>query len=104
MLPPATLCFLVCRRRNRFIDRFPEAIDLMVRGLRSGLPITESIRAAGQEIVAPVGIELRRLTDEVGLGAKLEEAPWDCSRRLDIPEFHFFKVALSIQSDTGGHP
>src|SRR3546814_8958523 len=78
MLPHATLGFLVGRRRNRFIDRFPEAIDLMVRGLRSGLPITESIRAAGQEIVDPVGIELRRITDAVRLGAKLEEALWDC--------------------------
>src|SRR3546814_737098 len=103
MLPHATLGFLVGRRRNRFIDRFPEAIDLMVRGLRSGLPITESIRAAGQEIVDPVGIELRRITDAVRLGAKLEEALWDCSRRLDIQEFNFFTVALAIQSETGGN-
>src|SRR3546814_10376103 len=75
----------------------------MVRGLRSGLPITESIRAAGQEIVDPVGIELRRITDAVRLGAKLEEALWDCSRRLDIQEFNFFTVALAIQSETGGN-
>src|SRR3546814_11877808 len=75
----------------------------MVRGLRSGLPITESIRAAGQEIVDPVGIELRRITDAVRLGAKLEEALWACSRRLDIQEFNFFTVALAIQSETGGN-
>src|SRR3546814_3784395 len=75
----------------------------MVRGLRSGLPITESIRAAGQEIVDPVGIELRRITDAVRLGAKLEEALWDCSLRLDIQEFNFFTVALAIQSETGGN-
>src|SRR3546814_19583197 len=75
----------------------------MVRGLRSGLPITESIRAAGQEIVDPVGIELRRITDAVRLGAKLEEVLWDCSRRLDIQEFNFFTVALAIQSETGGN-
>src|SRR3546814_10156973 len=75
----------------------------MVRGLRSGLPVTESIRTAGEEIVDPVGTELRRVTDSVRLGAKLEEALWECSRRLDIQEFNFFTVALAIQSETGGN-
>ena len=103
MLPHMVLAFLVSRRRNKFIDNFPEAIDLMVRGLRSGLPITESIRTAGQEIIDPVGLELRRVTDAVRLGAKLDEALWDCSKRLNIQEFNFFTVALSIQSETGGN-
>ena len=103
MLPHATVGFLQRRRRNKFIENFPEAIDLMVRGLRSGLPITESIRTAGQEIVDPVGIELRRITDSVRLGSKLDEALWECSKRLNIQEFNFFTVALSIQSETGGN-
>jgi tight adherence protein B len=103
MLPHATLAFLVARRRNKFIAYFPEAIDLMVRGLRSGLPITESIRTAGEEILDPVGIELRRVTNSVRLGAKLEEALWDTTRRLNIQEFNFFTVALAIQSETGGN-
>ncbi|HEY9547871.1 MAG TPA: type II secretion system F family protein [Kiloniellaceae bacterium] len=103
MVPHAVLGFLVSRRRSKFIANFPEAIDLMVRGLRSGLPVTESIRTAGEEIVDPVGTELRRVTDSVRLGAKLEEALWDCSRRLDIQEFNFFTVALAIQSETGGN-
>lgn len=103
MFPHIVVGFLVTRRRNRFIANFPEAIDLMVRGLRSGLPITESIRTAGQEIVDPVGAELRRITDSVRLGAKLDEALWDTSLRLNIQEFNFFTVALSIQSETGGN-
>ena len=103
MLPHAVIGFLVSRRRNKFIANFPDAIDLMVRGLRSGLPIMESIRTAGEEIADPVGIELRRITDAVRLGSKLEEALWDCSRRLDIQEFNFFTVALAIQSETGGN-
>lgn len=103
MLPHLVVAFLVVRRRNKFIAYFPEAIDLMVRGLRSGLPISESIRAAGAEIPDPVGIELRHITDSVRLGAKLEEAMWDCSRRLNIQEFNFFTVALSIQAETGGN-
>src|SRR3546814_14169933 len=104
MLPHGTLGFLVGRRRNRFIDRFPEAIDLMVRGLRSGLPITESLRAAGQEIVDPVGIELRRITDPVRLVAKPEEAPRDFSRRLDNPEFNSSTVALPVHAAHGRNP
>lgn len=103
MLPHLVLAFLVARRRNKFVANFPEAIDLMVRGLRSGLPITESIRSAGDEIIDPVGIELRRVTDSVRLGAKLEEALWECSRRLNIQEFNFFTVALAIQAETGGN-
>lgn len=103
MLPHAGLSFLIRRRRNRFIAHFPEAIDLMVRGLRSGLPITESIKTAGQEIVDPVGTELTGITDAVRLGEQLEEALWDTSRRLDIQEFNFFTVALSIQAETGGN-
>jgi tight adherence protein B len=103
MYPHMVVGFLVSRRRNRFIAYFPEAIDLMVRGLRSGLPITESIRTAGEEITDPVGTELRRITDSVRLGAKLDEALWDTSRRLNIQEFNFFTVALSIQSETGGN-
>jgi tight adherence protein B len=103
MLPHAVVGFLVGHRRNKFIAHFPEAIDLMVRGLRSGLPITESIRTAGTEIVDPVGLELRHITNSVRLGEKLEEALWECSRRLDIQEFNFFTVALNIQSETGGN-
>lgn len=103
MYPHLVVGFLVARRRNKFIAHFPEAIDLMVRGLRSGLPITESIRTAGEEIVDPVGAELRRITDSIRLGAKLEEALWDTSKRLKIQEFNFFTVALSIQSETGGN-
>ena len=103
MLPHLVVGFMGARRRSKFIANFPEAIDLMVRGLRSGLPITESIRAAGVEIIDPVGIELRRVTDAVRLGAKLDEALWDCSRRMNIQEFNFFTVALSIQSETGGN-
>jgi len=103
MLPHLVVGFMVARRRNKFIANFPEAIDLMVRGLRSGLPITESIRAAGAEMIDPVGLELRRVTDSIRLGAKLDEALWDCSRRINIQEFNFFTVALSIQSETGGN-
>jgi tight adherence protein B len=74
-----------------------------VRGLRSGLPVTESIRTIGTEVPDPIGVEFRTVTDGVGLGQSLEEALWDAAKRLDTPEFKFFVVSLSIQRETGGN-
>ena len=62
-LPHMAVGYLGRRRTNKFIDNFPDAIDLMVRGLKSGLPITESIKTAGEEIPNPVGEELTAITD-----------------------------------------
>ena len=103
ILPHLAVGFLAARRKNKFIHNFPEAIDLMVRGLKSGLPISESIRIAGEEVVDPVGEELRQVVDSVQLGSQLDEVLWETAKRLDLQEFKFFTVALSIQSETGGN-
>jgi tight adherence protein B len=102
-LPHLVTAFLIKRRRNKFIGNFAEAIDLMVRGLKSGLPIGESMKTVGEEIPDPVGVEFRQVTDAVRLGQKLEDVLWEAAKRLDIPEFNFFTVSLSIQSETGGN-
>ncbi len=102
-LPHLVIGFLGKRRQNAFIANFPEAIDLMTRGLKSGLPITESIKVAGEEVPNPVGIELRKVSDAVRLGSKLEDVLWETSTRLGLQEFKFFTIALSIQSETGGN-
>ena len=102
-LPHLVVGILAKRRSNKFITYFPDAIDLMVRGLKSGLPITESIKTAGEEVPDPVGEELRVVTDAVRLGQKLENVLWDMSERLDLQEFKFFTVSLAIQSETGGN-
>lgn len=102
-LPHVYLNFRIARRRNKFIDLFPDAIDLMVRGIKAGLPITESIKSAGEEIDDPVGIELKRVTDGLRIGRQLDELLWEASRRLDLQEFNFFTIALSIQAETGGN-
>jgi tight adherence protein B len=91
------------RRQMRFIEHFPDAIDLMVRGLKAGLPIAESIRTAGEEIPDPVGLELRRITDAVRIGRKINEVLLDTARRMNLQEFNFFTIALSIQAETGGN-
>jgi len=102
-LPHVLVSILTNRRRAKFIANFPEAIDLMTRGLKSGLPITESIRTAGDEVPNPVGKELRWVTDSVRLGGKLDEVLWEASERIGLQEFKFFTIALAIQSETGGN-
>lgn len=102
-LPYAFLNLRIKRRQAKFIEFFPDAIDLMVRGIRAGLPVVESIRSAGDEVPDPVGTELKRVTDSVRIGRRLDEVLWETSRRLDLQEFNFFTIALSIQSETGGN-
>ncbi len=102
-LPHIVVGYLGKRRQNKFIAHFPDAIDLMTRGLKSGLPIGESIKTAGEEVPDPVGIELRRVTDAVRLGSKMEEVLFETAERLDLQDFKFFTVSLAIQSETGGN-
>jgi len=91
------------KRVMKFLSVFPEAIDTICRGLRSGLPITETIATVGQELPDPIGIEFRRISDSVRMGRSLEESMWDIAPRLDAPEYRFFIIALAIQRETGGN-
>jgi tight adherence protein B len=91
------------RRVAGFVALFPEAIDLMVRALRSGLPISEAIVGAGREISGPVGSELGRVEAGLRLGRELESLLWEIATRIDVPEFRFFIIALSVQRETGGN-
>ena len=91
------------RRRNKFNALFPEGIDLIVRGLKSGLPASESIRVVGQEISDPVGVEFREVSDQIKFGKTMTDALWAVAPRIDTPEFRFFIISLSIQQETGGN-
>lgn len=102
-LPHLIVGFLAKRRRTRFLAQLPDAMDLLVRGLKSGLPVTESIAAAGREMPAPLGPEFRRITDNVRIGRGLAEVMWETAKRLKTPEFNFFVISLAIQRETGGN-
>lgn len=102
-LPHVAVSFLISRRVKKFLADFPEAIDLIIRGLRSGLPVPESIRIVGQEIGGPVGTEFALISDRVRFGQTLEEALWDAAGRIDLADFKFFVVSLSVQRETGGN-
>ena len=102
-LPHYAISMLIRRRLKRFTAQFAEAIDLIVRGLKSGLPTTESIRAVGAEFRDPIGIEFRRISDSIHFGQPLEEALDDAVKRIDTPEFRFFTISLAVQRETGGN-
>jgi tight adherence protein B len=91
------------KRIKKFLASFPEAIDTMCRGLRSGLPVTESIASVGREMPDPIGLEFHRISDGVRMGKTLESAMWEVARRIDVPEYRFLIIAMAIQKETGGN-
>ena len=94
---------LIKRRINKFNSNFPDAIELMVRGLRSGLPITETLGIVAGEIVGPVGVEFRMVSDKMKIGRTMEAALQETADRLGTAEFQFFVITLAIQRETGGN-
>ena len=94
---------LIKRRINKFTQRFPDAVELAVRGLRSGLPISETIGIVASEVPGPVGVEFRNVADKMKIGRTMEAALQDVSDRLGTPEFQFFVISLAIQRETGGN-
>ena len=94
---------LIDKRNNAFTSKFPDAIELLVRGLRSGLPVTETFSVVGSEVPGPVGEEFRAVVDRIRVGRSMEEALQETADRLNTPEFSFFCIALAIQRETGGN-
>jgi tight adherence protein B len=94
---------MIKRRVGKFTARFPDAIDLMVRGLRSGLPISETLGIVADEIQGPIGDEFRTVSDKMKIGRSMEAALQETADRLGTPEFQFFVITLAIQRETGGN-
>ena len=94
---------LIMRRLNKFNSNFPDAIELMVRGLRSGLPITETLGIVASEISGPVGAEFRMVSDKMKIGRTMEAALQETADRIGTAEFQFFVITLAIQRETGGN-
>ncbi|MBT5050325.1 MAG: type II secretion system F family protein [Rhodospirillaceae bacterium] len=103
MIPHMLVKKLIERRLKNFTAEFPQAIDLIVRGLKSGLPVPASIRTVAEEIKDPVGMEFGLISDRLRIGQPLEDALHATAKRVPTPEFHFFVTSLSIQRETGGN-
>jgi len=102
-LPHMVVSKLIARRIKAFNSKFPDAIELMVRGLRSGLPISETMQIVAEEIPDPVGIEFRMVSDKMKIGRTMDSALTETAERLGTPEFQFFVISLAIQRETGGN-
>src|SRR6478672_778581 len=84
-LPHFVIGKMIKRRVTKFTANFPDAIELMVRGLRSGLPITETLGIVASEIPGPVGIEFRMVSDKMKIGRTMEAALQETADRLGTP-------------------
>jgi tight adherence protein B len=102
-LPHFVVGYFIKRRVNQFTAKLPDAIELLVRGLRSGLPITETIGVVGSEMSGPVGVEFRSVNDKMKIGRTLDAALQETADRLGTPEFQFFVISIAIQRETGGN-
>ena len=102
-LPPMLLNMLGKRRIAQFVTRFPDAIELLVRGLRAGLPIAETMGAVASEIEGPVGCEFQAVADRMKIGRTMEAALQETADRLGTAEFQFFVITIAIQRETGGN-
>jgi len=100
--PMVLLRLLQSRYQNKFLDPFPDALDLMCRAVRAGLPVFDAMEVASREVIAPVGTELARTLEEMRIGVDIDEALQHTADRIRVPDFRFFAVALKLQRRTGG--
>jgi tight adherence protein B len=102
-LPYLATGFLAKRRVKKIGNLLPEAIGLMVRSIKSGLPITEAFVIIGREMPDPLGGEFRQLCDQVRIGQSLEQALNDMAKRTGVQEMKFLNSTLAVQRETGGN-
>lgn len=91
------------KRNEKFINQFPDSIDMIVRSVRSGHPLNTAFRMISENMDAPLGPEFRQVVDEIAYGRTLVEALVRLSHRIDEPDLNFFVVVLSVQQETGGN-
>ncbi len=102
-LPRWLLGMLIKRRHGKLRAQFSDAIDIIVRGVKSGLPLNECLQIIGRESPEPLGGEYRTLSDNLRMGNTVEQALAKFYRRVPLSEVNFFVIVLNIQSKTGGN-
>jgi len=102
-LPRFVLNFLLNRRQKKFTAHFADAMDIIVRGVRTGLPLGDCLRMIAHESAEPVRTEFRRLVEAESVGVPLELCIERMYDRIPLAEVNFFGTVLSIQKSTGGN-
>jgi tight adherence protein B len=102
-LPNLFLARLRARRINKFIAIFPNALDILVRSVKAGLPLADSLRIIANEAPEPVRSEFRKVVEAQTLGLPLPEAVEKMARRVPVSETNFFAIVIGIQTKAGGN-
>lgn len=102
-LPRFVLGFLTNGRNKKLMNQFADGVDIIVRGVKSGLPLNECLRIIAKESPAPLGPEFQLLTDNLQMGMSTERALQQFYKRVPLPEVNFFVIVLSIQAKAGGN-
>ncbi len=95
--------FLVKRRLNRFLEEFPNSLDVMVRSIKSGLPLTDALRLIASEGQEPVRTEFRKIVESQQVGLSVPEACARMFTSIPLQEVNFFSIVIAIQSQAGGN-
>jgi tight adherence protein B len=101
-LPRWALSFLRKRRINRFLAALPDGVEVILRGLKAGLPLGDCIRIVANEAQEPVKSEFRKIVEEQAVGIPLADAVAKLYERMPVPEANFFGIVIAIQAKAGG--
>lgn len=102
-LPRWAIGFMAKRRMKKFTEEFANAVDVIIRGIKSGLPVHDCLKIIGRESPAPLGPLFQRLVENVGMGLTLEQALEKMYESMPTPELRFFTIVVGIQQKTGGN-
>ena len=102
-IPRMILSMITKRRLEKFGSLFADALDIIIRGVRSGLPMGECLNIIGREMPEPVGGEFRMITEGVRLGFTLDESLERMAERVPTADVRFFAIVVGIQQKTGGN-
>jgi tight adherence protein B len=102
-LPVWMLKFLKKRRENKFVEAFPDAVDIIVRGIKAGLPLLDSLRIITTDAPEPLKSEFKAIVDTQAIGMPIGEACTKLFERIPIAEANFFGIVISIQQKAGGN-
>ncbi len=102
-LPRWVLGYLLKRRKNKFLDELPNSLDVMVRSIKSGLPLNDALRLIAQEGQEPVKGEFRKVVEAQAVGLSIPEAVNRMYQAFPMQELNFFSIVIAIQSQAGGN-
>lgn len=101
--PLLLLNALAARRRKRFLDQLPQAVDLIARSLQAGHPVTTAMSVVGQRMAAPTGPEFRLVVEEMTYGLDRDVALGNLLQRFPLTELRMFVACLEVTRETGGN-